>query len=510
MKIPFLILLAAAIITGCKKQPQELGGAIAPKTVDTTVKFYLAASSNPGMIDTTRINLTMAGDSVVGVVPGISKERSFVLSFEPANANVKVGNVVQKSGVTVNDFSKPITYTFTNSKGQIKELKVSITNFTGLPILYLETTAEVVSEDTYVTGTFSANVNGQFDVVPSIIPMNIRGRGNGTWLAPKKPYRIKFNSKQSLLGLTAAKSWVLLANYYDKTLIRNAVALDMGHQFGADFTPHYRFVDVVMNGEYIGNYMLTEQVEINQGRVAINELSTTDTDDAAITGGYLLEVDESLDADNYFYTTNKLPFTIKDPNAITDKQLAYIHNYIQQTEDAIFAPNYADPVNGYAKYINVDSFINWYLVKELMKDPDALDVNSIFYYKDLNGKLGMGPVWDFDIAGGNVPGSGANDPTGWWVRNENWFNKLFQDPAFKARVKARWEELQPNLALVMENIDQNAAYINLSQQQNFAVWNIMNSNLQDVNGEIAGSYKGEVDYLKTWLKTRIQWMNANM
>jgi hypothetical protein len=511
MKNLLLFLLLAVAIASCKKQPQELAGTIPQQQIDTTIKFYLESKSNPGSFDTTRIDLTLAGDSVVGVVPRISKERSFVVSFEPANASVKVGNIVQKSGVTVNDFSKPITYTFTNSKGQVKKLKVSITNFTGLPIFYLETSSEVVSEDTYVTGTFNANVNGQFDPLPSNIPMNIRGRGNGTWLAPKKPYRIKFNSKQSLLGLTAAKSWVLLANYYDKTLIRNAVALDMGHQFSADFTPHYRFVEVVMNGSYIGNYMLTEQVEVNQGRVAINELSPGDVDDAAITGGYLLEVDESLDADNYFYSNNGVPFTIKDPNAITDKQLAYIHNYIQQTEDAIFAANFADPDNGYAKYINVDSFINWYLVKELMKDNDALDKGSIYFYKDLNGKLGMGPVWDFDVAGGNDPASGANnDPTGWLVRNEKWFGRLFQDPAFKARVKERWEELQPNLALVMDNIDQNAAYINLSQQQNFAVWNIMNSDLQDVNGEIAGSYKGEVEYLKTWLRTRIQWMNANM
>jgi hypothetical protein len=510
MKNLLLFLAFAVALSSCKKQPQELAGSATGQTATTDLKFYLESKDNPGDFDTSRIALTFAGDSVVGVVPGIYKERSFVVSFEPASANLKVGTVVQKSGVTVNDFSKPVIYTYTNAKGEVKELKISITNFTGLPIFYLETSAEVLSEDVYITGTFNSNANGQFDQLPANIPMNIRGRGNGTWLAPKKPYRIKFDSKQSLLGLTAAKSWVLLANYYDKTLLRNAVALDMGHQFSADFTPHYRFVEVVMDGVYIGNYMLTEQVEINQGRVAINELTANDTDDSAITGGYLLEVDESLDADHYFYSKNGLPFTIKDPNDITDKQLTYIQNYVQQTEDAIFADNFADPDNGYAKYINVDSFINWYLVKELMKDNDALDKGSTYYYKDLNGKLGMGPVWDFDIAAGNDATTDVNDPTGWWARNAKWFNRLFQDPVFKAKVKARWQALQPNLTLVLNNLDKNAAYINLSQQQNFVAWDILNVDLQGTNTEIAGSYKGEVSYLKTWLNTRIAWMNANM
>ncbi len=173
MKNLLLFLLLAVAIASCKKQPQELAGSIPQQQIDTTIKFYLESKSNPGSFDTTRIDLTLAGDSVVGVVPGISKERSFVVSFEPANANVKVGNIVQKSGVTVNDFSKPIIYTFTNSKGQVKKLKVSITNFTGLPIFYLETSSEVVSEDTYVTGTFNANVNGQFDPLPSNIPMTV-------------------------------------------------------------------------------------------------------------------------------------------------------------------------------------------------------------------------------------------------------------------------------------------------------------------------------------------------
>jgi hypothetical protein len=513
MKNLLRCLLLLVVLGSCKKNdissnsdsnnPQIL-------RTDTTVKFFLTADGNKGIVDSAGLQLNLVGDSISVNVPGISSGRSFVLSFEPTDANLKVNGIVQKSGVTVNDFTKPVTYTYTNAKGVTKNIKVSITNFTGLPILFLTTSGPVVSKDDYVTGSLSVNTNGQFDTFPSNVGLSIKGRGNTTWDMPKKPYRIKFNNKQSLLGLSAAKNWVLLANYSDKTLLRNAAAFDMGHYFGADFTPHYRFVEVVMNGVYLGSYTLTEQVEIGAGRVDITELSTIDNDENNIGGGYLLQVDQRLDADYYFWSNAGLPFTIKDPDEITSQQLDYIHNYIQQTEDAIYADNFADPANGYAKYINVDSFIDWYLVKELMKDNDAADFSSIYYYKDINGKLGMGPVWDFDIDAGNYSGTLSNDPTGWWLRGyAHWFARLFQDPAFAARVKQRWQVLQPTLPLILSNIDKNAAYLNLSQQQNFATWDILNTYVWP-NSQIAGSYQGEVDYLKTWLKTRIDWMNANM
>jgi hypothetical protein len=327
---------------------------------------------------------------------------------------------------------------------------------------------------------------------------------------PKKPYKIKFDKKASILGMPAAKNWILLANYADKTLMRNAVALSMGQQFSAASTPRYRFVDVVMNGVYQGNYNITEDAEINANRINIPELGPSDNSPDVITGGYFLEVDQRLDADTYWYTTKGLAFTMKDPDPITPQQLTYIQGYIQQTEDAIFAPNFADTVNGYAKYINVDSFIDWYLVKELMKDNDGLDFSSIYYYKDRGGKLVMGPIWDFDLSGGNTNYSDCQYPTGWWIKNSVWFSRLFQDPAFKARVEQRWHDLQATaIPSIYANIDYNARYINLSQQQNFQVWNILGIYVWP-NVVWLGAYQPEVDYLKNWLKTRVAWMNANI
>ncbi len=509
MKKILPILLFAFLFFGCKKELQENNTNFTPVEVDNGIKFYLELKNNAGKFESASIDFTMLGDSAVAIIPQLSNEKSFVLSFEPAKANVKIADVVQKSGVTANNFTNPVTYTYTNSKGESKLFKVIVKNYTGLPIFNLKTSGPIESKDVYVSGSLSVNTNGQFSALPADMALNVKGRGNTTWDMPKKPYRLKFNSKQALLGLTAAKNWVLLANYSDKSLLRNTVAFDLGNQVSADFTPHYRFVELVLNGVYQGSYVLTEHVEVNPGRVDIREMSAGDEGGSQITGGYLLEIDQRLDAEHFFYTNHNLPFILKSPDEITAKQWFYIQSFIGQTEAAIFSDDFADPEVGYAKYINTDSFINWYLVKELMKDNDGLDYSSIFYYKDVNGKLGMGPLWDFDISAGNYEGTQSNDPTGWWIRHSNWFSRLFQDAAFNDKVRARWQELKQRLPVVLAHIDENSSYLSLSAQRNFATWDILNTKVWP-NSQIAGSYTGEVEYLKTWLQQRVAWMDANM
>jgi CotH kinase protein len=501
-----IYLLLFIAFSGCKKDTHKP----APPVETPGIQFVLYPTTNPGAVPASAINLTIVGDSATAVLTTISNQKKFIMSFLPQTANVKVGDVVQQSGVTVNDFTTPVTYTVTDSKGVVTNYKVSVKNFAGIPILYLNTSGPVVSEDDYITGSVSFNDNGQFGQDTTTRTLQIKGHGNSTWGMPKKPYKLKLDKKAALLGLPAAKNWILLANYADKTLLRNCAALSMAQQFGAASTPRYRFVDIVMNGVYQGNYNITEDVEINANRINIPELAATDNSADVITGGYLLEVDQRKDEDNVFTTTKGLDFGLKDPDPISPQQLTYIQGYIQQTEDAIFSPNFADTVSGYNKYIDVNSFIDWYLVKELMKDNDGLDFSSIYYYKDRGGKLVMGPVWDFDLSGGNTNYSDCQYPTGWWIRNCVWFNRLFQDPAFAAKVKQRWVQLRVTvIPSIFTNIDNYDAYINISQQQNFKTWNILGEYVWP-NVVWLGSYQPEVDYLKTWLHTRVTWMDANL
>jgi hypothetical protein len=313
-----------------------------------------------------------------------------------------------------------------------------------------------------------------------------------------------------MLGMPADKSWVLLANYSDKTLMRNYLAFEFSRRFGLAYTPQSHFVEVYLNGAYNGNYLLTELIQVDEHRLNIDELEKSDVADDLISGGYLLEIDERKDADHWFLSGKNIPFAIKSPEDIAPEQLEYIQHYIQATEDAIFAENFTDPQEGYAKYIDVESFINWYLVNEITKNTDAKFAKSVFMYKPRNGKLFMGPVWDFDIGIGNVNYGAGKQAEGWYIRDASWFQRLFDDPAFSQKVKDRWNELiNKEIKVVMNEIDKTAAYLEVSQTQNFNLWEILNKEVWP-NPVVTGSYEGEVKYMKTWLNTRIDWMDNEL
>lgn len=334
-------------------------------------------------------------------------------------------------------------------------------------------------------------------------------RGNITWGMAKKPYRLKLNKKASILGIKEAKNWVLLANYSDKSLLRTSLAFKIGQTIGADFTNNFRPVELVLDNEYMGSYVLTEQVEVHKNRVNITELDENDESSEKITGGYLLEFDGRLDEDFWFKTKKGAPITIKSPDEITPKQLEYISGYFQAFEDAVFSENFADPKEGYAKYINSDSFITWYLVQELLKNNDANLASSIFYHKNRNEKLGMGPLWDFDISAGNINYNGNDNPKGWLIRSSGYFEKLFQDPAFNKKFIQKWTEFKKDVPALDKFIDEQKEYLAYSQYENFKKWDILNTYVWP-NAIVTGSYNKEVEYLRKWLHQRISWMDTEI
>ncbi|MES2266377.1 MAG: CotH kinase family protein [Bacteroidota bacterium] len=515
MKKSLTCLCLLFLLFGCKKDSSVTPPVVTPPViVDNSPAITLTAEAKNNSKIFTDVILTQEGDNFKGYTQGpttISRQLVLTFKLKDAASVVKVKDVVQVSGVTSNDFTKPVIYTVTDSKGLTTNYTVSIYNFTGLPIFNITTSAPVVSKEDYVAGSVNINTNGLYEQETNNISLQIKGRGNSTWgLHPKKPYRLKFDSKAKVLGLASAKNWVLLANYSDKTLMRNYIADGVAQSLSSDYAPHGIFVEVVMNGEYIGTYMLTEQVEVNAARVSIPELKPADNGQSVITGGYLLELDQRQEDPYRFKTDGNLPFTIKSPDVPSDAQMAYIKGYIQETENAIFAANFADPVNGYAKYINSDSFINWFLVNELFKNQDAANFSSIFYYKDRGGKLGMGPAWDFDLAAGNVDYSDATKPEGWWVKDGPWFKRLFQDPAFLTKVRTRWQFLKANgIPAMYKSIDDTQAYLTLPAQENFTKWNILDKYVWP-NPVILGTYPREVSQLKYWLTQRIAWIDSNL
>lgn len=320
-----------------------------------------------------------------------------------------------------------------------------------------------------------------------------------------------------MLGMPANKHWVLLANYSDKTLVRNDLVFQLSQWLGMEYTPRSTFVDVEMNTVYQGIYQLTEHIRISPDRVNIPELKVGDTDPDRITGGYLIEVDNTRDEVFCFDSTisGGMTFCLKNPETLLDPgwetQRAYIEGYLAQAEAALFSDQFTDPALGYAAYIDMDSAVDWYLVNEIVKNPDADMGRSVFLFKKRNGKLTFGPVWDFDIALGNSDFNNCDKADGWYVRNTSWYTRMFEDPVFAGKVKAKWAQLKAKGQLdgLSEYIDQRTLYLSKVQVKNFQTWDILSTGVWP-SYFVHGSYPGEVAAMRDWLRARIAWMDSEV
>lgn len=428
-------------------------------------------------------------------------------SFVTTGKTVKVGDVVQENNVSKNDFSKDLIYTVLAEDGSTRDYTVSVRSpqTTGLPVVKIdiENGVEITekTESYYTTAISIIDPDNDANNIEYGLEKKtgIRGRGNSTWWYPKKPFRLKFDKKVSLFGLGAAKSWVLLANYQDPTLIMNSVAFELGNRIGLPFTNHAHHVELFMNGAYNGSYVLTEQVQVNEHRVDVNEKT-----------GFLVELDSYYDEDPKFKTDKlQVPIMIKSPEDLADPSgYDFVKNDINALTNALSDPLF--PNSGYRDLIDMDVFVDFLLVNELVRNTELYHPKSMYMYKkDPSSKIGMGPLWDFDWGFGYTatihnyftyptdmllgPTRG-NDGIGY-----GFFRRFFDDPEFRKLYKARWNDLYQRGVLNLDSyIDGKRIELNYSQVENFGVWTA------------SFSYSNEIDKMKTWLNTRIRYLNTEI
>ena len=394
-------------------------------------------------------------------------------------------------------------------RGACAACRFSAAPHVNLPVLRISTdnSAPIVSKDDYLPAQMNleSNVAGTAAVIGGL---QIRGRGNSTWGYAEEAISTQAHRQAELLGMPSSRDWVLLANYSDKTLLRNAQALDLGAKLGMAWTPRFAFVELHLNGQYQGAYLLTENIKVAKDRVNIDELKAGDVAADKISGGYLLEVDFRQEGHTMFTAIEQLPIVFQDPEEPVPAQEEYIKGYIDEFEAVLQSSDFANPVTGYAAYIDVDSFVRWYLVNEIFRNLDAQMWSSCWMYKPRGGKLHMGPLWDFDIAAGNIDYGFAYQTAGWWIRDAPWISRLFEDPAFAARVRQVWNEIKADqLPAMFASISANAEVLQQAQLNNFQRWPILETHVWP-NFTVPGSYAGEIDYLETWLTARIAWMDA--
>ena len=352
-----------------------------------------------------------------------------------------------------------------------------------------------------------------------------RLRGNASTQFPKKPYRIKFDSKQQPLDAPAkAKKWTLINNYGDKTLMRNLLAFHISQQMGMPYTPYGRAVDVILNGEYKGCYQLCDQIEVNKNRVNIDEMEDTDISGEALTGGYLWEIDAyAYEEKSWFNSNHNIPVTIKSPDEddITPEQSQYIRDFFNAMEADVYGSHFAHPDNGWRRLLDAETFLKHFLIGELSGNTDTYW--SVYQYKKRGeDKAYTGPVWDFDIAFDNdyrtyplnnksefvcfSGGSVAGD-MGTFVRRI-----VLQDPNTMTELKSHWQAGRHHHITAEELcqwIDSMALAMDRSQQLNFMRWDILRRQ-EHMNPVARGTYAAEVAYLKDYITKRVEWMDRRL
>lgn len=471
---------------------------------------------------------TISNNDITLLIPYNMSPDGLIATFNYTGASIQIGDKQQVSGVTVNSFSEPVVYSVIAEDGTKTNYTVTVTNsLPRIPSVYINTTggAPILTKETYVTSTIKIEDLDKYfsSDVQFTSTAGIRGRGNSTWDMPKKPYRIKLDSKASLLGMSTDKDWALLANYFDKTLLRNITAFEISRIAGMNWTPSSLSVDFYLNGTYQGVYSLTEHVKVSEERLDMKLVKPSDNSGTALTGGYLLELDFHYDEPYKFKTDTKaLPIMFKDPDTPTAEQFNYVKNFYNDAERVLYADDFKNPVEGYRKYIDVESFINYYIVQELAKNVDGNLRGSCYMAIRQNSKIEMPLVWDFDLAFGNADyitweqGASSADYDGWFIKtNAPWFDRLFQDPTFVAAIKKRWNELKPELNKLPSFIKQRALMLNESQVRNFspkatggAGWDIKKAEWN--TSKIRGSYDAEVNYLVGFVEKRINWLDKNI
>ena len=403
-----------------------------------------------------------------------------------------------------------------------KEESINIESLkaTNLPIVEINTVYNIAitSKEDWLKATF--NLTGDYCAEENLsINTEIKGRGNSSWNQPKKSYSLKLESKEKVLGMKKHKRWVLIANYSDKTLLRNYIASQMGNNiFNETWNPSFKSVHLILNGTYNGVYLLGEQIKIDKNRVniqAIDEIEDDVNGDSIVDlndGGFICEVNERMDEHFNFRTTKGAAISLKEPDEVDTEVQEKVKEIVQKAEDVLYGENWLDEANGYRNYFDVDSFIDWYIVNELTKNCDAIFYSSVYFYYNPEDKLlHMGPNWDFDISCGNINYNGCDNPEGYYIKNAKWISRLFQDATFVAQLKERWNEKKNELNLfITEKIQTEANNLSEAAELNFLVWNILGSYVwPNPDGfEKRTTYQSEVDLLIDFLTKRFYFLDA--
>lgn len=388
----------------------------------------------------------------------------------------------------------------------------------------------------------------QNDVVSYDGAIGIEIRGASSQSFPKKSYGFETRDENnedldvSLLEFPEEEDWIFYGPYSDKSLVRNMLIYDLSRDISV-YASRTKFVELSINDSKQGLYVFMEKLKRDINRININKLKDDENSGEDVTGGYILKIDKTAGTNlgEGYNTSNSFTSTFAPPNAainqkihflyeypdaedITNEQKSYISTYVLGFENALAADTFTDPTVGYQAFIDMNSFIDFFLLNELSNNVDGYRL-STFMHKDKNGKLKMGPIWDFNLAFGNADYCSGGETNVWAYKfNERcssdfwqipfWWKRLLEDPNFVDQLKNRWNSLRGSTfseGYIMSKIDTyNDTLAKAGAiDTNFSKWNILGTYIWP-NNFVGTNYNEEENYLKNWITDRLSWLDSNI
>lgn len=414
-----------------------------------------------------------------------------------------------------------------------------------LPLVSIVTNGNQIVDEPKIDATFTVTEEG---VVTYEGNMGIEIRGASSQSFPKKAFGFETRDAAnedldvSILGFPEEEDWILYAPYSDKSLMRNMLIYDLSRDI-QQYASRTRFVEVAINGVNQGIYVFMEKLKRDSNRIDINNLKEDEISGDDLTGGYILKIDktagtnlgEGYNDQNSFGSAfgppnatlgQNINFLYEEPDAedITPEQKSYIADYVAQFETTLASDNFTNPETGYAAYIDVDSFIDFFILNELSNNVDGYRL-STYMHKDKNGKLKMGPIWDFNLAFGNANYCEGGTTNVWGYKfNERcpedfwqvpfWWERLLEDPAYVEKLKSRWNTLRGSAlsnGAISAKIDGYTTALTTSGavETNFTAWPVLGTYIWP-NNFIGTTYTEEVGYLNSWLEDRLLWLDTQI
>lgn len=389
--------------------------------------------------------------------------------------------------------------------------------YAGIPRIVIETEnhREIKDRETEIPARLQ--IWGEKAPESEIMDLTIRGRGNTSWDAPKTSFKIEFINKQEMLGMPKDRDWALIANYADKTLMKNYLAYHLSAELGAYYAPRCEFVELYLNKDYLGVYLLTETVKIGKNRINIpnNENS------------YIVEVDGKYRKDEQIVFSDIIKnsgygktFKVHNPKNAAEGSLITLQDHIQDFER--YLKNIDNSYeNNIAQWLDIDEFIKHYWIQEFSKNPDAGFYTSnyapesgfftsVFFIWTKNDVIRMGPVWDFDLAFGGHADKELDQPQNWHFKNAYWNYYLFKDSMIQQLCHDFWVNQKDYFSSTLNTIDSIQSYLNSAASNNFKRWNILSSTSYNFHPFAYSNYNNAIVGLKKWISQRLLWIDSNL